>query len=305
MKTLGFPDRITVELTNQCNVSCSFCPRQKTQMQIGYMDMGLYKKVIDEAAMHLPVKLVLFFRGESLLHPQFAECLRYAKEKGIGPVQFASNGLALDEKAAGQMLDAGIDFISFSLDTLSPEVYKATRQHGDLKASMENVIRLGEMCKERKSKGLPVPALQVSTIELEEYKRHQQEFIDFWKQHVDIVRVYYEHDEKGKFKDTGVAAKLTLAEGRRPCRKVFTDMLLYWDGSLALCNYDWNGEVGLNASNMSLYEAWHSEPYESIRKMQQEGRFTKGLICRECEHWRIDYMPEGFLGKMYRQDGPC
>ncbi len=305
MKKLEFPDRITIELTNQCNVSCSFCPRQKTQMGIGHMDMALYKKIIDEAAMHLPVKAVLFFRGESLLHPQFGECLRYAKEKGLGPVQFASNGLALDGQAAGQMLDAGIDFVSFSLDTLSPEVYQATRKHGDLKASMEHVIRLGEMCRERKSRGLPAPVLQVSTIELEEYRQHQQEFIDFWKQHVDIVRVYYEHDEKGKFKDTAVAAKLPAMDGRKPCRKVFTDMLVYWDGRLALCNYDWDGGLGLDVNGMSLYEAWHSGPYESIRKMQQEGSFREGLICRECEHWRIDYMPEGFLGKMYRKDGTC
>lgn len=303
MKKLEFPDRITVELTNQCNVSCSFCPRQKTQMEVGYMDMALYKKIIDEVTLHLPVKAVLFFRGESLLHPQFDECLRYAKEKGIGPVQFASNGLALDEEAARKMLDAGIDFISFSLDTLSPEVYKATRKYGDLTVSMENVIRLGEMCKERKSRGLSVPILQVSTIEIEDYKQHQQEFIDFWKKHVDIVRVYYEHDEKGKFKDAGTIAKLPVIEERRPCRKVFTDMLIYWDGSLALCNYDWNGGLGLNVNEMSLYEAWHSEPYESIRRMQQEGGFKEGLICTECEHWRIDYMPEGFLGKMYRRDG--
>jgi len=26
------------------------------------------------------------------------------------------------------------------------------------------------------------------------------------------------------------------------------------------------------------------------------------IMCRNCEHWRIDYMPEGFLGKMYRKD---
>ena len=100
MERLDFPNRITVELTNQCNVSCSFCPRQDVPMEIGFMDMGLYRKIIDEAAQHLPVKLVLFFRGESLLHPHFLQCLGYAKERGIGPIQFASNALALDAETA-------------------------------------------------------------------------------------------------------------------------------------------------------------------------------------------------------------
>lgn len=62
MKKLSFPNRITVELTNECNVSCTFCNRQKIQMELGFMSKELYYKIIDEAAQHLPVKLVPFFR---------------------------------------------------------------------------------------------------------------------------------------------------------------------------------------------------------------------------------------------------
>lgn len=300
MKSLDFPDRITIELTNQCNVSCSFCPRQKVDMQMGYMDMGLYKKVIDEASKHLPVKLVLFFRGESLLHPQFADCLKYAKEKGIGPVQFASNGLALDGAMADLMLEAGIDFISFSLDTLDPSVYKLSRKYGDLHTSMENVIRLAEKCKERRRKGLPAPTLQVSTIEIEDYIQGQQEFIEFWQQHVDIVRVYYEHDENGKFRNSEVLRELPQISERQPCRKIFTDLLIFWNGELALCNYDWKGGIHLNINDMSVYDAWHSEQYNRLRKMHNKNMIESGLICKNCEHWRIDYVADGFLGKKYR-----
>ena len=35
------------------------------------------------------------------MHPQIIEFIQYAKEKGIGPVQIASNALLLDEKNAG------------------------------------------------------------------------------------------------------------------------------------------------------------------------------------------------------------
>lgn len=300
MKKLDFPNRISVELTNQCNISCTFCPRQTVQMEIGYMDLKLYYKIIDEAAGHLPMKLVLFFRGESLLHPHFFECLKYAKERGIGPVQFASNAYALDDAAADKMLEAGIDFISFSLDTLNPEVYKRTRKHGNLDISMEHVIRLSKKCRERKARGLPVPTLQVSTIELDDYLGEQQEFIEFWQQYVDIVRVYYEHDENGKFRNRDACRELPEFEGRQPCRKVFTDLLIYWNGDLALCNYDWRGGLHLNVNEMSIYEAWHSKRYESIREMHNNRSIDNELICKECEHWRIDYMPDGFLGKKYK-----
>jgi len=301
MEKLEFPNRITIELTNQCNVSCSFCPRQEVDMQIGFMDIELYKKIIDEASQHLPVKLVIFFRGESLLHPQFIECLKYAKEKGIGPIQFASNALALDEDIADKMLEVGIDFISFSLDTLNPEIYKCTRKYGDLKTSMQHVISLSKKCKERRKHGLIAPTLQVSTIELEDYIEEQEEFVEFWRQYVDIVRVYYEHDDNGKFRDSEVQALLPIMDSRKPCRKVFTDFLIYWNGDLALCNYDWRGGLDtLNVREMSVYEAWHSETYERVRNMQNSGDINENLMCKDCQHWRIDYMPEGFLGKMYK-----
>ena len=116
-KKLDFPNRITVELTNRCNVSCTFCPRQTVDMPLGDMDEELYKKIIDEASEHLPIKLVCFFRGESILHTNFIKFVRYAKDKGIGPIQFASNAKDLTEELADQILEVGIDFISFSLDT--------------------------------------------------------------------------------------------------------------------------------------------------------------------------------------------
>lgn len=300
MEKLEFPDRITVELTNQCNVSCSFCPRQEVPMKQGCMDVELFKKIVDEAAEHLPVKLVLFFRGESLLHPHFMECLRYAKQKGIGPVQFASNGLALTDEIADEMLEAGIDFISFSLDTLDSEVYKRTRQHGDLKISMQNVINLSKKCKARRKKGMQAPTLQVSTIELEDYTGEQEAFVSFWKQHADRVRVYYEHDDKGQFRDKKVEELLPDFTERKPCRKVFTDFLIYWNGDLAVCNYDWRGELkGLNVKDCSIYEAWHSAEYEKIRAMQNQNTFTDTVMCKDCQHWKIDYVPGGFLGRSF------
>ena len=199
------------------------------------------------------------------------------------------------------MLDIGIDFISFSLDTLNPQVYRSTRKQGNLCTSMEHVIGLSEKCRQRRAQGLAAPVLQVSTIELKEYLDEQQDFVAFWQKHMDIVRVYYEHDEKGGFRSDEVKRQLAHIGERRPCRKVFTDFLVYWNGDLALCNYDWKGGIkGLNVKNLSIYEAWHSEEYERVRRMQNETIFEESLMCKGCQHWRIDYMPEGFLGKMYK-----
>ncbi len=299
MQKLDFPNRITVEVTNDCNISCTFCNRQKIIMDTGYMSRELFYKIIDEAAEHLPVKLVPFFRGEPLMHPHIADFVKYAKEKGMGPVQMASNALLLDEQMQDALLDAGVDFMSFSLDTTDEEVYRCSRIRGSLEKSSRNVETFGMKCRERKNKGLKAPVLQVSTIDMDEYRKDQDAFIQKWKKYADIVRVYEQHDEKGRFVNPKVREKTDIFETRMPCRKVFTDMIIYWDGRLALCNYDWNEERDIgNISEMSIQEAWNSAVYEEIRNAHLNSGEPDG-ICRECEHWKIDYVDGGFLGKSY------
>lgn len=300
MQKLKFPNRVTVELTNDCNVSCTFCNRQKVAMDIGYMDEKLFYKIIDEMANHLPIKLVPFFRGEPLMHPQIIEFIQYAKSKGIGPIQMASNALLLNAKMQDALIEAGIDYISFSLDTIDPQVYKCSRLLGDLSISSKNVESMGLKCKERKKRGLFAPMLQVSTINIEEYLAGQKEFIEKWLSYVDVVRVYEQHDEKGQLVDPKIRTKLDLFKERKPCRKVFTDMIIYWDGRLALCNYDWNEHRNIGNVNVTtLQDAWDAEKYEAVRHMHLCNRFDEG-ICAECHHWKIDYTEDGFIGMTYR-----
>lgn len=300
-KKLDFPNRITVEITNRCNVSCSFCPRQTVDMELGDMDFQLYKKIIDEASEHLPVKLVIFFRGEPLLYERLGEAIKYAKDRGIGPIQFTSNALALDDEKASMLIATQVDFVSFSLDTLDAELYKNSRRFGNLNISMNNVINFSEKCKKMKSEGKNVPTIQVSTIEVKEYLEGQKAFIEFWKQYADIVRVYYEHDDKGKFADPEVEKQLLPDIERQPCRKIYTDFLIYWNGDVALCNYDWNERhIPMNVAKHSISEIWNSSDFEDIRHMHESNCFTDSLICKECQHWKIDYVPNGYLGKMYK-----
>ncbi len=301
MKKLNFPNRITVELTNRCNVSCTFCNRQKVDMELGDMKEELFYKIVDEAAEHLPVKMVLFFRGESLLVDKLVDFIKYAKKKGIGPIQLASNALILSQELAEELIDSEIDFISFSLDTVDTELYKNSRLSGDLQISMKNVEYMGSKCREYAKKGKKVPTLQVSTIDLDIYKERQEEFIKYWLQYVDIVRVYCEHDEKGHLVNKEVQKQLIDIDDRKPCRKIFTDMIIYWNGRIALCNYDWDQRLPIGDVNtQSLQEIWEGELFEEIRKMHNENNISENLLCKDCHHWKIDYVPEGYLGKVYK-----
>lgn len=292
-----FPERITVEMTNRCNLECSFCPRHLINMKLGEMEAGLFQKIVDEAEKHLPVSLVFFFRGESLLHPKLADCIRYAKQKGLGPLQLASNGFNLTEEIAEKLLDSGLDFISFSLDTIDPEVYKMTRPQGDLTRSMENVLQFAKKIELRKKKGLHVPEIQVSSIDVEDYRPTQENFVQFWRQYADRVRIYVEHSADGNLG----SIKLDVYQGeRQPCKKVSTDMVIYWDGKVALCNHDWDNQLEMGDVNkQSIKAIWNSSKYESVCLMHEKNSFKPGIVCKNCDHWKMYYLPEGYLGRVY------
>ena len=77
--------------------------------------------------------------------------------------------------------------------------------------------------------------------------------------------------------------------------------MIYWNGETALCNYDWNGYIhDMNVNTSSINEIWNSKEYQEIRKMHHNNNFANDIICKDCNHWKIDYTPEGFLGKMYK-----
>jgi Predicted Fe-S oxidoreductases len=299
-----FPSRLTIEATSRCNLGCLFCPRHLVKMALGDMDWGLYCKIIDEAAQHLPVTLVLFFRGESLIHPRLAEMIKYAKERGLGPIQLASNGFLLTPERGRELIEAGLDFISFSLDTNDETVYGQTRLKSDLAIARNNVVNFVKLASEMEKAGHKRPEIQVSSVDVADYRAGQADFIDFWRQYADRVRIYVEHSADGNLGSISPSLADHTLE-RKACQKVFSDMVIYWDGTVALCNHDWATGANLcNVSENSIADVWDSPPYNEIRRAHQEGRIPEALACAKCDHWRMYYSSEGFLGQVYEKKEP-
>jgi radical SAM protein with 4Fe4S-binding SPASM domain len=270
-------------------------------MELGMIAPEMFYKIVDEAKNHLPVCVVFFFRGESLLHPNIIDFISYAKKSGLSPLQIASNGLELTDEMADKLIQSGLDFISFSLDTNDDELYKKSRKYGNLEKSRQNVINFAKKCEARKKRGLTAPEIQVSTVDIEEYRSEQEDFINFWREYADKVRVYVEHS---KDKNPGSLSEnlLIKTKERKECKKVFTDMVIYWDGTVGLCNHDWFNDMKIgNANDSSIEKIWNSEKYQEVRKMHKENNFVENCVCKNCDHWQMYYLPEGFLGKIYEK----
>lgn len=288
-----FPERVTLELTNLCNLRCGFCPRQFSHSPLGYMDFALFTACIDEIAAHPAVAVVPFFRGEPLLHPRFLEMMRYAKGHIAGPIQLATNGLLLSEEIARGVLEMGLDFISFSLDTIDQGLYEEIRPGGDYEEVHRNVLRFLELRDEHPS---PRTQVQVSSVETERNRPSLPQFIDYWKTKVDRVRVYPEHSTGGKF---GKLETPSFPGDRRPCLKVLTDAVIYWSGDVALCNHDWDRSESIgNVQGQGIAGVWRGAAYQEVRRRHGERRTHEDPTCRECDHWQVDYREGRHLGEV-------
>ncbi|KAF0119211.1 MAG: Fe-S oxidoreductase containing radical SAM domain [Rhodospirillaceae bacterium] len=117
---------ITIELTDKCNLRCSYCPKS---MGIGVtgknMNFDLFKKVVDDALAIQPISRVLLVGfGEPFLYPQLEEGMRYLREKNPSMyITTTSNGTLLSEEWARKMVEVGLNQITISVNATSREQY--------------------------------------------------------------------------------------------------------------------------------------------------------------------------------------
>lgn len=284
--TLPFPKRITLELTNHCNLHCVFCPRRFMEKETGFLDVALARELMSQMHEHLPVTVVPFFRGESLTHPQWHLLLASLHEFGLGPIQMATNASLLTEEKAHKILEIGIDTLSFSMDTLNPNTYRRLRGT-DYAQSLENVLRFLELRRTyRKARACGM--VQVSAVKTKENAHELDDFIAFWRVRVDRVRIYPEHSTDGK--PGSLSETIQAAPPRTPCAKVFEEMVIYWNGEVALCNHDWTRRITkqhiASVKTQSIQDIWNSPAYEVIRRAHAMVHLAGIAPCEHCQHWR-------------------
>ncbi len=104
-------NKINVEISNVCNLQCSFCPevkRTKTKM-----NLELFRRVIEQIA-PLTEQVCLHLMGEPLTHPELQSFIQICAVHNL-PVFFVSNGVLLQDKHTDILLHPVIRQLNFSL----------------------------------------------------------------------------------------------------------------------------------------------------------------------------------------------
>ncbi len=273
------PYVVFIEATNACNAKCLMCPRDKMTRAVKRMDFSLFKKIVDECAEMGIAKISPFMYGEPLLNKDIVEMVKYIKEKTRALVNLNTNAQLLDSKVAEELLDAGLDVLTVSIDGATKESYEKIRKG----LKFEKVVGNIEEFIKLRDKGRYDTKVNLFFVRMKDNEDEERNFLKKWKGKVNRICVSDYSVYTGEVDDRRVGNQRKVA-GKFPCPKLWTDLTILSDGRVALCcqDFDGRGIIG-DAKKQSLRDIWDGKVVKNIRKCQLAGHFRG--ICKDCNFW--------------------
>ena len=134
-----------IAVTSACNLRCSYCLSEEhdgAALSGNPMSSGDIEHLVSTLA-RLGIRKIRFTGGEPLLRRDIAELVGTAKRTpGIKTVSLTTNGVLL-HRHLESLLDAGLDALNLSIDTLDRERYKTITRRDkfdQVRKNLENLL---------------------------------------------------------------------------------------------------------------------------------------------------------------------
>lgn len=266
-----------LELTNACNTSCIYCPRDKTPKK-GFIDFDTFKKAIQRAE-ESGVALAIHSAGlgEPLLHPQVLDFVRFANNEGLD-YDLTTNAALLTRGLAGELVDAGLKSITFSVSGIS-ETYE-TIHRLDFEVTKKNILDFIEISNGRCE-------ATIAVVICDENRNEIDQLIAFWRDlgisnfmlmpvnnrggAVDVDHSYL----KSRSLYHQAVEILKRNHISTMCWAPFVYWFVGWDGNYYLCCNEYSKKLPLGAV------LDHSMKEISIIKGQRLSDDPN--VCKECD----------------------
>lgn len=137
--------KLYVEITTHCNLSCEMCVQRVWDETLGAMPLATFAALMEQVG-ELPQPPIIHLGGygEPMVHPDFLEMVRLAKDTGA-EVEMTTNGMMLTRERAEALLELQLDRINVSVDGLTPDSYGDIRVNGDLDRVIQNLRYLHQL----------------------------------------------------------------------------------------------------------------------------------------------------------------
>lgn len=287
----AFPLNLDFELNFSCNLKCPMCTwsaEVKIPGKDAWMDFGLYKRIIDEAAAGGLGAVGFSWINEPLIRRDLAGFIGYARDAGVPDLVIHSNGTLLTPSGSEGIIDAGLTRMMFSLDALTEETYNKIR----VGAKMPKVLKgIHEFLEIRARKGKKFPLVAVNFVLMSVNEHELDGFVEYWAPYVDFfsIQQYINPFEK-KTRDQELffaSSREVLTDFR--CQQPWQRMTVRYDGRvLPCCSFYAENLVIGDTRRQTIKEIWDSPEMRHLQEIHAAGEYTKNEICRQCaSNWVV------------------
>ena len=281
MKT-AFPNKILLGLQEgDCNLSCPKCythgdnAPSTLERSKEVMPLEEFTKLCQEMQPFRP-RVTPQTWDEPLLTPNLFRYLKIMKDHDL-VITMDTNGVLLNHNNRKALIDLEVDSIFISIDATTAATYKQVRGKDTYDLVCKNVHSLIEERGDRK-----LPRIGVSFVIEDENQAQEDEFVQYWKSIVDVIRV-------NKVFSSGRKVVGVDEKERTSCWSLYDSMMIHPSGKVSLCCVDTHGEVEIgNAFKTGIEQLWTKGAFSEIRQHHENKEFSKISICENCNLWSND-----------------
>jgi MoaA/NifB/PqqE/SkfB family radical SAM enzyme len=136
--TICNPTRVSVTLSYRCNARCRMCDSWKKDPK-GELNFRGWVEFFRDLRAWLGPFYVNLSGGEPFLAEGFFDLLKFFRESDI-KAKISTNGLCMTKMGCEAVLERGLDFVSFSIDSRFAEIHDSLRgREGLLNTAVEGI----------------------------------------------------------------------------------------------------------------------------------------------------------------------
>ena len=272
-----YPPSVQVEITSVCNFRCVFCYQadksfsNKDSGFMGFMNIGLFKKIIDELEGNVE-SITIASRGEPTLHKELEQMLEYINGKFLA-TKINTNASLLTDKKIHTILSNNIQSVVFSIDAADKDLYEKLRVNGKFDKTMRNVKRFVQI----KEKEYPNSRLitRISGVKVNDLQ-NIDEMEKIWSPYADIVAFTNYTPWESTYENS-------INNLTDPCTELWRRLFVWWDGKANPCDYDYKSLLSRwNVSDNKISEIWCSDYYNKMREDHLIKKRKEHEPCIRC-----------------------
>ncbi|WP_139905766.1 radical SAM/SPASM domain-containing protein [Clostridium thermarum] len=279
--------KVYIEITNVCNLACTFCPKTKRKPQ--FIKIEEFEHILDEAKPFTD-HVYLHLKGEPMLHPNLPDLLDLCQERKL-KVNITTNGTLIGKIREKIIMKPAIRQINISLHSF--DANEGTR-------SMEEYLKdILDFTKEAVEKTNIIIALRLWNLDQSNItnaeRQKNRELLSIIEEYLQLPykieekitdsrgikladRVFLNQDYE--FKWPGLEEEDYGNEGT--CYGLRDQIGILVDGTVVPCCLD--GEGAINLGNI------HRQPFDEIIKSHRARKMLEGFakrqlceeLCRRC-----------------------